>query len=325
MAEMEELLQVPQIDVKLPDFLNLAFYNLSAEDIYLREGLHDALKDHVYARLNKYQRDFKADRFSKMLSNISFDLFSMSENSLARTYADVFLKFRKDYLGQNQYLSELQNNSIFLDVYSKFIEIKTAYDRFSECLANEKDVSAIKPDIEKISKASVAYNDAVKEMANIFVEQGIVPLEDVSDPESGGTPEYLHVLNRPIQQLNDFLTGPEGLDDEKMIEGLREINGSFDGEIFDNVLGHIRYMYTGDKNMGWSDLFCNDHHSEKSSKGSLFGLLHHLNFPSEYPIQFWEGIFDGLGFEIQKSEGHLIANIGFKDFMNLNLQVAEKN
>ena len=106
--------------------------------------------------------------------------------------------------------------------------------------------------------------------------------------------------------------------------GLREIDSSFDSEVFDNVLNHIKYVYTGHKTLDWPGIYNGDYRSGKSSGDSLFGQLYRLNFPFEYSVQFWEEIFEDLGFEIQKSEGQLMANIGFKDFMNLDLQVTEK-
>ena len=194
-AEMEKLLQVPQIDEKLFDFLNLAFDTLSDEDKYFREGLYGALKDHVYGRLNKYQKDHKAKRFSVMLNSISFDLFSESEDSLARSYANAFHEFRKDYHEQNKHLSELQNSPVFIDVYSKFSGIKLAYDQLRDRLASEVGVCSIRPDIRKVSDASAVYNDAVKEMASIFVKHGIVSLGDVSDLKNGNTPKYFQIFN----------------------------------------------------------------------------------------------------------------------------------
>ncbi len=321
---MVEILQVPQIDTKLSGFLNVASYTLSAEDISLREGLYDALKGHVYARLNKYQKDYGAKRFGAMLNNISFDLFSESENSLAISYADAFHKFRKNYLEQNKYLSEFQNSPVFLDVYSRFSRINVAYNQLMDSLVNEKGVSVIRSDIGKISDVLALYNDAVKEMANLFVKHGIVPLEDVSDLKSGDVPESFQVLDSYVKQLNDFLVGSEGLDDEKLRDGLCEIDSSFDSEVFDNVLNHMKYVYTGYETLDWPGIYNGDYRSEKSSKDSLFGLLYRLNFPSEYSVQFWEDIFEDLGFEIEKSEGQLMANMSFKDFMNLNLQIAEK-
>lgn len=324
MAEMEELLQVSQIDAKLPGFLNLASYALSAEDIYLRNGLYHVLKDHIYIGLRGYQKDDREKRFMELVDNISFDLFSESENSLATSFADVFHKFKKGYSEQNKHLSELQNNYIFLDLYSTFSDIKTAYNEFSECLSNEKDVSEIRFNIGKISAASTAYNDAVKKMANIFVECGIVSLEDVSDPISDDTPEYFQALNQYLEDLNGFLAGSEGLNDEKLKNNLREIDTGFDSKVFDNVLEYMRCMYTGHKILDWSGIYNHDYRLGKSSDDSLFGLIYHLIYPSKYSILFWEDIFEGLGFEIQKSEGHLIASIGFKDFMNLDLLAAEK-
>ncbi len=325
MAEMVEILQVPQVDAKLPDLLNLAFYNLSAENIYLKEELHDTLKDHVYARLNKYQRGFKADRFSQMLNKISFDLFSMSENSLAISYGNVFHEFRKDYLERNNHISELQNSPVFMDVRSKFLEIKTACNEFSECLESGKDVSAIRPEIEKILYASAKYNDTVKEMANIFVGCGILSLEDVSDPKYGGDSRDFQVLNSYIKQLNDFLAGSEDMDNEKLRDGFCEIDSSFDSGVFDNALNHIEFKYTGHKTLDWPGIYDGGYRYEKSSDDSLFGLIHNLNFPSDYSILFWEDIFKGLGFEIQKADGCLKANIDFKDFMSLDLKADDKN
>ncbi|MCK5062885.1 MAG: hypothetical protein KAR23_03070, partial [Candidatus Aenigmarchaeota archaeon] len=235
-----------------------------------------------------------------------------------------FHEFRKDYHEQNKHLSELQNSPVFIDVYSKFSGIKLAYDQLRDRLASEVGVCSIRPDIRKVSDASAVYNDAVKEMASIFVKHGIVSLGDVSDLKNGNTPKYFQILNRHIQQLNDLLAGSKSQDNEMLKNGLREIDSSFDSEVFDNVLNHIKYVYTGHKTLDWPGIYNGDYRSEKSSKDSLFGLLYRLNFPSEYSVQFWEDIFEDLGFEIEKSEGQLMANMSFKDFMNLNLQIAEK-
>jgi len=325
MAEMVEILQVPQLDAKLPGFLNLAFYNLSAENTYLKEELHDALKDHVYARLYKYQKDYKAKRFSVMLNNLSFDLFSMSENSLAFSYADVFHKFRKDYLEENKHLLELQSSPVFMDVRSTFSGVKGAYNQLRNRLASENGACAINPDIRDISDMSAVYNDAVKKMANLFVECGIVSLEDVSDPKCGNVPESFQVLSTYIKQLNDFLDGSEDMDNEMLRDCLREIDSSFDSDVFDNVLNHIEFKYTGHKTIDWPGIYDCEYRSGKSSDDSLFGLIYNLNFSSDYSVQFWEDIFEDLGFEIQKAKGCLKANISFKDFMSLDLQAAKKN
>lgn len=325
MAEMEKLLQIPQLDANLFDFLNLAVGVLSDEDKYFKEGLYDALKDHVYGRLNKYRKDHRARKFSVMLSSSSFDLFSESENSLAISYAEAFHKFRKDYQEQNKHLSELQNSPVFIDVYSKFSGVKLAYDQFRDCLADERRVCLIRPDAGKISEVSAVYNDAVKEMASLFVKHGLVSLGDVSDLKQGDVFESFQVLNSYIEQLNDFLAGSDDLDDERLRDGLSEIDSSFDSEVFDNVLDHIKYVYTGHKTLDWPGVYNGDYRSGKSSGDSLFGLLYHLNFPSEYSVRFWEEIFEDLGFEIEKSEGQLMANISFKEFMALDFQIAEKN
>jgi len=325
MAEMVEILQVPQVDMKSSDFLNLAFYNLSAENIYLKEGMHDALKDHVYARLNKYQKHHKAERFRVMLNRLSFDLFSNSEGSLALSYADVFHEFRKDYLEENKHLLELQSSPVFMDVHSTFSGVKGAYNQLRDRLESKKGACAINLDIKYISDMSAAYNDTVKDMANLFVECGIVSLEDVSDPKCGNVPESFQVLSSYIKQLNDFLAGSEGMDNEKLRDCLREIDSSFDSDVFDNVLNHIEFKYTGHKNMGWPGIYDGEYRSGKSSDDSLFGLIYNLNFSPDYSILFWEDIFEGLGFEIQKAEGHLVANISFKDFMSLDLKAADKN
>ena len=319
MAEMVEILQVPQVDAKLPDLLNLAFYNLSAENIYLKEELHDTLKDHVYARLNKYQRGFKADRFSQMLNKISFDLFSMSENSLAISYGNVFHEFRKDYLERNNHISELQNSPVFMDVRSTFSGVKGAYNQLRDRLESKKSACAINLDLKYISDMSTAYNDAVKKMANIFVGCGILSLEDVSDPKYGGDSRDFQVLNSYIKQLNEFLADSEGMDNEKLRDGFCEIDSSFDSGVFDNILNHIEFKYTGHKTLDWPGIYDGGYRSEKSSDDSLFGLIYNLNFSSDYSILFWEDIFKGLGFEIQKADGCLKANIGFKDFMDLGL------
>ncbi len=318
MAEMVEILQVPQVDAKLPDLLNLAFYNLSAENIYLKEELHDTLKDHVYARLNKYQRGFKADRFSQMLNKISFDLFSMSENSLAISYGNVFHEFRKDYLERNNHISELQNSPVFMDVRSTFSGVKGAYNQLRDRLESKKSACAINLDLKYISDMSTAYNDAVKKMANIFVGCGILSLEDVSDPKYGGDSRDFQVLNSYIKQLNEFLAGSEGMDNEKLRDGFCEIDSSFDSGVFGNILNHIEFKYTGHKTLDWPGIYDGGYRSEKSSDDSLFGLIYNLNFSSDYSILFWEDIFKGLGFEIQKADGCLKANISFKDFMSLD-------
>ena len=268
---------IEQIDPSLFALLDVFDDALSEKNKKFRDGLFEYLKKNIPAELDKLRVPRKELEF---ISEVSLPIYSGESSEFQESMGELFFEYDKDHKDKNKEFLKVIDNWMYFEIDDNLPEVIDKY--INRSLIEEGEIPLIiarnynTP--ENLKDSISAYNLAVKKMANLFVEHGILSLVDV------GTLKDKDIDNPQVDEFNELLL-------------------QSNTEKKDVLSEHLRKAYLNIKeNSSVSSWFYRNDLSDVPMD-SFFGKMHDINMSVRHYLPVLKEVFESFGFELKTENG----------------------